>query len=141
MAEDEEYRQAIPEGKKDDIPLSKNALKRQLKRQRWEESKADRRAVKRAKLKERKEKQKVSGDYVPQTNRVAVQGQQASGVRVVVDCAFDDLMTDKVSSPIPRKNFWILTHLRKSQASLRSSLDVIRRTGEARRPSNYFSQV
>jgi len=102
MADNEEYAHAIPEGKNDGIPLSKNALKRQLKHQRWEESKADRRAVKRAKLKERKEKQKARGDYVPRKNRMAVQGQLASGLRVVVDCAFDDLMTDKVlSRPFP----------------------------------------
>jgi hypothetical protein len=33
-------------------PLSKNAIKRQLKRQRWEDSKADRKAYKTVKLKE-----------------------------------------------------------------------------------------
>jgi len=104
MADGEEDPQ-VPEEEKDDVPLSKNALKRHLKRQRWEESKADRRAVKRAKLREKREQQKLSGDYIPRKNRVAVQGQQNSGVRVVVDCAFDDLMTDKVSSPIPRTNF------------------------------------
>ena len=77
-------------------PLSKNALKRQLKRQRWEDSKADRRAYKKAKLKEKKEIMKQSGQRLPKKRRPVVEGQENSGIRVVIDCSFDDLMIDKV---------------------------------------------
>ena len=76
--------------------ISKNALKRQLKRQRWEDSKADRRACKRAKLKEKKEIMKQSGQRLPKKGRPVVEGQENSGIRVVIDCSFDDLMIDKV---------------------------------------------
>jgi tRNA (guanine9-N1)-methyltransferase len=75
--------------------LSKNALKRQLKRQRWEDSKEDRRAYKKAKLKEKKEASKLAGAKRP-TRRKPVEGQEDSGIRVVIDCEFDDLMTEKV---------------------------------------------
>src|SRR5215471_5893758 len=77
-------------------PLSKNALKRQLKRQRWEDSKADRRAYKKAKLKEKKEIIKQSGQRLPKKGKPVVEGQENSGIRVVIDCSFDDLMIDKV---------------------------------------------
>lgn len=77
-------------------PLSKNAQKRQLKRQRWEDSKADRRAYKKAKLKEKKEIMKQSGQRLPKKGRPVVEGQENSGIRVVIDCSFDDLMIDKV---------------------------------------------
>jgi tRNA (guanine9-N1)-methyltransferase len=75
--------------------LSKNALKRQLKRQRWEDSKDDRRAYKKAKLKEKKEASKATGDKKP-ARRKPIEGQESSGIRVVIDCAFDELMTEKV---------------------------------------------
>ena len=77
-------------------PPSKNALKRQLKRQRWEDSKADRRAYKKAKIKEKKEIMKQSGQRLPKKGRLVVEGQENSGIKVVIDCSFDDLMIDKV---------------------------------------------
>ena len=77
-------------------PLSKNALKRQLKRQRWEDSKADRRAYKKAKLKEKKEIMKLSGQRLPKKGKPVIEGQENSGIRVVIDCSFDDLMIEKV---------------------------------------------
>jgi hypothetical protein len=76
-------------------PLSKNALKRQLKRKRWEESKSDRRALKKAKLKEKKETLKQSGQKL-RKRAPKVYGQENSGIRVVIDCAFDDFMIEKV---------------------------------------------
>src|SRR5271156_2968789 len=75
--------------------LSKNALKRQLKRKRWEESKSERRAHKKAKLKEKKETLKQTGQRL-RKRASKVYGQENSGVRVVIDCAFDDFMIDKV---------------------------------------------
>ena len=75
--------------------LSKNALKRELKRQRWEDSKEDRRAYKKAKLKEKKEALKAAGQNRP-TRRKPIEGQESSGIRVVIDCEFDELMTEKV---------------------------------------------
>jgi tRNA (guanine9-N1)-methyltransferase len=88
----------MPQEKPDEPPLSKNALKRKLKNQRWEEGKDERRAHKKAKIKEKKERQKLSGEYIPKKNKISVPDQKSSGIRVVVDCGFDDLMTDKVSS-------------------------------------------
>jgi tRNA (guanine9-N1)-methyltransferase len=79
-------------------PLSKNAIKRQLKRQRWEDSKEERKAYKKAKLKEKKETLKKSGQKLPRKSKSVVEGQEGSGIRIVIDCAFDELMTDKVSS-------------------------------------------
>ena len=76
-------------------PLSKNALKRQLKRKRWEESKPERRAHKKAKLKEKQESLKQSGQKL-RKRPAKVVGQEKSGVRVVIDCAFDDYMIEKV---------------------------------------------
>jgi hypothetical protein len=75
--------------------LSKNALKRQLKRKRWEESKPERRAHKKAKLKEKKETLKQSGQKL-RKRAPKVDGQENSGIRVVIDCAFDDFMIEKV---------------------------------------------
>lgn len=77
-------------------PLSKNALKRQLKRERWEDTKADRRAQKKAKLKAKKETLRLSGQKLPRKGKPIVEGQENSGIRVVIDCEFDDLMTEKV---------------------------------------------
>ena len=80
---------------KTEPPLSKNALKRQLKRKRWEESKSERLAHKKAKLKEKKEILKQSGQKL-RKRATKVYGQENSGIRVVVDCAFDDFMIEKV---------------------------------------------
>ena len=77
--------------------LSKNAIKRQLKRQRWEDSREERRAYKKAKLREKKEVLKLSGQKPNKQRKVVVEGQKSSCIRVVIDCAFDDLMIDKVS--------------------------------------------
>ena len=79
-------------------PLSKSALKRALKRKRWEESKDTRKAAKKAKLKEKKEKMKIAGQPLKR-RKLVVEGQEESGIKVVVDCSFDHLMTDKVSQP------------------------------------------
>jgi len=77
-------------------PLSKNAIKRQLKRQRWEESREERRELKRAKLKQKKEELKSSGQPLPKKRKISIKDQEDSGVRVVLDCSFDSLMNDKV---------------------------------------------
>jgi tRNA (guanine9-N1)-methyltransferase len=79
-----------------DPPLSKNALKRQLKRQRWEDGKEERRAYKKAKLKQKKEDMKANGQLLPKRNKATVEGQEDSGFKVVIDCGFDELMSDKV---------------------------------------------
>jgi tRNA (guanine9-N1)-methyltransferase len=101
MTEQDEISTVPVQSNTPDPPLSKNALKRQLKRQRWEDSKADRRAHKKAKLQQKKEIMKQEGIKPPTKKKTAVQGQEASGVRVVIDCGFDELMTDKVSRPRP----------------------------------------
>jgi tRNA (guanine9-N1)-methyltransferase len=87
----------------EDPPLSKNAFKRALKRKRWEEAKDDRKALKKAKLKEKKEKLKLAGQPLKR-RKVMVKGQEESGLRVVVDCSFDHLMNDKV---FPPPTLWI----------------------------------
>ena len=79
-----------------DPPLSKNALKRQLKRQRWEESREERRAIKRAKIKQKKEKMKLNGQAQTKRRKPSLKDQEQSGIRVVLDCSFDNLMNEKV---------------------------------------------
>ena len=96
MAEPDEQTEPVL-GPQELIPqLSKNALKRQLKRQRWEDSRKERRARKKAKQKEKKEALKLSGQKPKEPRSVSVKKQQSSGIRVVIDCAFDELMSDKV---------------------------------------------
>jgi len=78
-------------------PLSKNALKRELKRQRWEDSKEERRAHKKAKIQRKKQEMKLSGQKHAKRPK-HVEGQESSGIRVVVDCSFDNLMNERVCS-------------------------------------------
>jgi hypothetical protein len=85
-----------PTSNLNDSSLSKNALKRQLKRQRWEDGKEARKEYKKAKLKQKKDELKANGKPLPKKSKVFVEGQNDSGVRVVIDCGFDELMTDKV---------------------------------------------
>lgn len=82
-----------------DPPLSKNALKRQLKRQRWEESREERRTIKRAKIKQKKEKMKLNGQTQTKRSKPSLKDQEQSGIRVVLDCSFDNLMNEKVYIP------------------------------------------
>jgi|SRR5271169_5599012 len=86
----------IPIVQPQDPQLSKKAFKRQLKRQRWEESKPERRALKKAKLQQKKAEFKRIGQIFPKKQKPVVKDQEASGVRVVLDCSFDDLMNEKV---------------------------------------------
>lgn len=95
MAEDESPSQKTPDIQGAEPPVSKNALKRELKRKRWEESKPERRAIKKAKLRQKKETLKQSGQKLNK-RPPKVKGQENSGVRVVIDCAFDDYMIEKV---------------------------------------------
>jgi tRNA (guanine9-N1)-methyltransferase len=74
--------------------LSKKEQKRQLKRKRWEETKDERKAKLKAKQKAKKEVLRSSG--VPTKKKLKVQSQEESGIRIVIDCAFDELMTEKV---------------------------------------------
>jgi tRNA (guanine9-N1)-methyltransferase len=76
--------------------LSKNAWKRQLKRRLWEESREERRAVKRAKLKRKKEEMRLAGLPLPKKRKSNRTQQEESEIRVVLDCSFDSLMNDKV---------------------------------------------
>ena len=93
------YEQKVPVTQNETPPLSKNALKRQLKRKKWEDSKKERKALHKAKLKAKKEALKLRGERLPKKKRKTIEGQEESGVRVVIDCEFDDLMVDKVVIP------------------------------------------
>ena len=75
--------------------MSKNAQKRALKREKWESLRDARREKRKEKLKEKKIKLKEAGERLPPRKKPPVEGQENSGVKVVIDCAFDDWMNDK----------------------------------------------
>lgn len=88
-----------------DQPLSKKALKRQLKAERFAEYKLEKRAREKEKKKEKKEQlrlKRAAGEEPeedgPSKKKPKVSGPPFEG-RVVVDLGFDDKMTDKVSLP------------------------------------------
>jgi tRNA (guanine9-N1)-methyltransferase len=111
-----------------DAPLSKNALKRALKRKRWEETKDSRKALKKAKLKDKKEKMKLAGQP-SKRRKVVVEGQVESGIKVVLDCSFDDLMTDKVFllgvDPYAKEITSMSSQLTRCHAENRRSLKTV----------------
>jgi len=76
--------------------LSKNAQKRALKQEKWESLRDARREKRKEKLKEKKTKLRLAGERLPPRKKPPVEGQENSGVKVVIDCAFDDWMIDKV---------------------------------------------
>ncbi|KAJ1974936.1 tRNA (guanine(9)-N(1))-methyltransferase [Dimargaris verticillata] len=79
-------------------PLSKNAQKRLLKQQRWEATRDERKEKKKQKLQqkkaERRELRQKGIVLPPLRNKPKPVGEQ-SEMTVVLDMAFDDLMTDK----------------------------------------------
>lgn len=87
----------IPEG------MSKNAWKKLQKQQRWEEEKEEYRLKRRDKKKAarvRKQERKATGfidddNYHQQAKRALPQKQKDSGVKIIMDCEFDELMTEK----------------------------------------------
>jgi tRNA (guanine9-N1)-methyltransferase len=76
--------------------LSKNAQKRALKQEKWDSLRDARRENRKEKLKEKKTKMKLAGERLPPRKKPPIEGQENSGVKVVIDCAFDDWMNDKV---------------------------------------------
>lgn len=87
----------IPEG------MSKNAWKKLQKQQRWDEQKEEYRLKRREKKKAarvRKAERKEIGlelddNYHLQAKKPLPQLQKPSGVNIIMDCEFDDLMSDK----------------------------------------------
>lgn len=87
----------IPEG------MSKNAWKKLQKQKRWEEEKEEYRLKRRDKKKAaraRKQERKATGvseddNYHQQAKRSLPQTQKPSGVKIIMDCEFDELMSEK----------------------------------------------
>lgn len=88
----------IPEG------MSKNAWKKLQKQKRWEEQKDEyrlKRAAKKKALRQRKAENRANGtlsesdNYHMQPKKLLPESQSPSGVKVIMDCEFDDLMIDK----------------------------------------------
>ncbi|OBA20541.1 hypothetical protein METBIDRAFT_43974 [Metschnikowia bicuspidata var. bicuspidata NRRL YB-4993] len=88
----------LPEG------MSKNAWKRLQKQQRWEEQKDDFRLKRREKkrvARQRKSERKMKGlddeesNYHQEAKKELPQKQEPSGVNIIMDCEFDELMNDK----------------------------------------------
>lgn len=87
----------IPEG------MSKNAWKKLQKQKRWEQEKEEYRLKRRDKKKAarvRKQERKAAGvtdddNYHQQAKRSLPQTQKASGVKIIMDCEFDELMSEK----------------------------------------------
>ena len=88
-----------PEVEQYDIALSKRAQKRELKRQIWEETREQRKAIKKEKLRNKKSELKriaaETGQPVTKKQRSSLEERVNVGVNVVIDCDFDALMTDK----------------------------------------------
>lgn len=89
------------------LPLSKNARKRLLKAERYAASKAERRARDKEKKRERAAKRRAATpDALGDAERRAAKRRKMDAVklgpknvfqaRVVIDLAFDDLMSEKV---------------------------------------------
>lgn len=79
--------------------MSKREWKRQQKKQRWEETREQYMAEKREKKKQARERRRArereeGTDHVPKKRKLLPSEQEQTGVRVVVDCAFDDLMKE-----------------------------------------------
>lgn len=87
----------IPEG------MSKNAWKKLQKQKKWDEQKVEYRLKRKEKKKAaraRKAERKENGtdlddNYHLQAKKALPQTQVASGVNIIMDCEFDDLMSDK----------------------------------------------
>lgn len=88
----------LPEG------MSKNAWKKLQKQKRWDEQKDEYRQKRREKKKVAREKKRQRASEGPETEdenyhlqakREKPQVQLPSGVSVIMDCEFDDLMSDK----------------------------------------------
>lgn len=83
---------AIPEG------LSKSAWKKLQKKKRWEENKEEYREQRKEKRKEaraRKVERRAQGLAVESQKKGLPQKQIDTGINVLIDCEFDDLMSDK----------------------------------------------
>ncbi|KAK6360754.1 tRNA (guanine(9)-N(1))-methyltransferase [Orbilia blumenaviensis] len=96
-----------------DTPLSKNQQKKLLKKQKWEESRESRRALRREKMAAKRIRQREERDAAkanPKTEKAA--GEPKAGkkrknnrklerkskrlaIKCIVDCSFDDYMMDK----------------------------------------------
>lgn len=95
--ENKKAKAEIPEG------MSKNQWKKLQKQKRWEEGKEEyrlRRREKKKAAKVRKAELKESGvkdfkNYHEESKRPIPQTQISSGVHVIMDCEFDELMSDK----------------------------------------------
>lgn len=87
----------LPEG------MSKNLWKKLQKRKRWEEQKDEYRLKRREKKKiaranrraGREELEKVDDNYHQKAKRLKLLTQIPSGVKVIMDCEFDELMSEK----------------------------------------------
>lgn len=80
--------------------LSKNQLKKQQRQLRWAETKKDRRKKEREKVKERKKKRMEElrsqgfDENIDIVKKKRMADPEASNIRVAIDCAYDDLMTE-----------------------------------------------
>ncbi|EEB09770.1 tRNA m(1)G methyltransferase Trm10 [Schizosaccharomyces japonicus yFS275] len=81
------------------VQMSKSALKRLRRQQEWEAGREERARLRREKKKARKEerkRKKEAGEEVPSQKKKLRPGKVVpSNMRVVLDCAFDDLMNYK----------------------------------------------
>lgn len=105
MSDTEDNTQQSAKRQKVDIPegMSKNAWKKLQKQKRWDEQKSEyrlKRKEKKKAAKARKAERKASGtdvgdNYHLQAKKAIPDKQKPSGVRIIMDCEFDELMSDK----------------------------------------------
>ncbi|XP_013392490.1 tRNA methyltransferase 10 homolog A [Lingula anatina] len=93
----------------DTQPMSKRKLKKLKKKERWEERKAEKRAVERERKRQRRAEAREQGiDLGPSRKRLkkVKMKQSKCDIKVVVDCSFDHLMSEKdITSLVKQLNF------------------------------------
>lgn len=89
--------------------MTKSAFKKQRRKDAWDAARDERRAANRQKRREKVQAQRKHWKELSEEERAALKREkkmlkhhtQTFGANVVIDCAFDELMTDRVRSTSP----------------------------------------
>lgn len=119
------------EAKRQKLGISKSQYKKLLKQQRHEETKDEYRKIKR-------EKRKQAGRKHRPDRKVAIENQlDSKGVRCLVDCEFDDLMTEKEITSLSNQ----ITRMYSSKRQCKYNLPLIINTFNKRLKERFDNLV